>query len=135
QEGRRTGEAMTPLLQIRNLSVHYHTETEEIIALKEINLEVHQGEFVSLVGPSGCGKSTLLSVAAGLLRPTSGQVTLAGEPVTEPSLKAGYMLQQDTLYPWRTILQNCLLGAELARVDLKKAKERATQLLTAYGLG
>jgi NitT/TauT family transport system ATP-binding protein len=76
-----------------------------------------------------------LSLISGILRPTGGDVLIDGKPVTGPSRKVGYMLQQDYLFEWRTILDNAMLGAEIQGADMHKARERATQLLTRYGLG
>ena len=97
------------VVELKNVGLKYHTLEGEITALENINLTVEPEEFVSIVGQSGCGKSTLLSIIAGLLKPTTGEV-LIGEPVTGPNSKVGYMLQQDYLYEWRTILDNALLG-------------------------
>ena len=93
------------------------------------------GEFVAIIGQSGCGKSTLLSLISGIIEPTEGAVLVDGVPVAGPSRKVGYMLQQDYLFEWRTILENALLGAEIQGADMRLARERATQLLTRYGLG
>src|SRR5262249_37562454 len=85
-------------------------ETE---ALKDVSLEIAPGEFAAIIGQSGCGKSTLLSLISGILQPTGGAVLIDGKPVTGPSRKVGYMLQQDYLFEWRTILDNAVLGAEI----------------------
>ena len=98
-------------------------------------LSVAPGEFVAIIGQSGCGKSTLLSLISGILVPTDGAVLVDGKPVTGPSRKVGYMLQQDYLFEWRTILENAVLGAEIQGADMAKARERASALLTRYGLG
>jgi len=111
----------------------YHSPDAETLAIKDLNLEVMPGEFVAIVGPSGCGKSTLLSMAAGLIRPSSGEILLEGEEVTGPSSAVGYMLQRDHLFQWRTIWQNVLLGLEV-RGTVEEGKERALSLLKTYGL-
>ncbi len=100
-----------------------------------VSFAVAPGEFVAIIGPSGCGKSTLLSLISGLVAPTEGCVLIDGKPVTGPNRKVGYMLQQDYLFEWRTILENTLLGAEIQGLPMAKARERAAQLLTRYGLG
>src|SRR5262249_10851702 len=82
-----------------------------------------------------CGKSTLLSLISGILQPTVGSVLVDGKPVTGPSRKVGYMLQQDYLFEWRSILDNAVLGAEIQGADMSRARERAAALLTRYGLG
>src|SRR5204862_60164 len=82
------------------------------------------GRFVSLVGPSGCGKSTLFNVIAGLLQPTEGRVLIDGEDATGTIGRVGYMLQKDLLLPWRTVLDNVILGMEVQGKPLKEARQR-----------
>ncbi len=125
---------MRNVVELRNIGMKYQSLNGEIPALENINLEVYEGEFVSIVGPSGCGKSTLLSIVSGLLPPTSGSVLVKGEKVIGPSKKIGYMLQKDHLFDWRTIFQNVLLGLEIQRAVTRKAKEYAQRLLETYGL-
>jgi NitT/TauT family transport system ATP-binding protein len=127
--------AAQPKVELRNVNLRYFGREGETEALKDISLTVFPGEFVAIIGQSGCGKSTLLSLISGILQPTEGAVLLDGKPVTGPSRKVGYMLQQDYLFEWRTILDNALLGAEIQRIDMGKARERATALLNRYGLG
>ena len=99
----------------------WRCETRETQALDGINLRLGAGEFVSLIGQSGCGKSTLLSLVAGILQPSAGRISVDGVPVTGPSPRVGYMLQQDYLFEWRTILDNAVLGAQIQGRDLKQA--------------
>jgi NitT/TauT family transport system ATP-binding protein len=127
--------AVVPKVELRDVNLRYFGREGETEALKDISLSVLPGEFVAIIGQSGCGKSTLLSLIAGILEPTGGVVLLDGKPVTGPSRKVGYMLQQDYLFEWRTILDNAVLGAEIQRVDMGEARERAVQLLNRYGLG
>jgi NitT/TauT family transport system ATP-binding protein len=122
-------------VELRDVGLRYFGPDGETEALKDISLTVTRGEFVAIIGPSGCGKSTLLSLISGLAAPTEGAVLIDGRPVTGPSRKVGYMLQQDYLFEWRTILENTLLGAEIQGVPIAKARSRAAQLLTRYGLG
>jgi NitT/TauT family transport system ATP-binding protein len=124
-----------PKVELRQVGLHYFGPQGESQALAEISLSVCAGEFVAIIGPSGCGKSTLLSLIAGILEPTAGEVRIDGRPVLAPSRAVGYMLQQDYLFEWRTILQNTLLGAEIQQADMRKARERAMELLTLCGLG
>jgi NitT/TauT family transport system ATP-binding protein len=124
-----------PKLELRNVDLRYFGLTGETEALKNISLSVLSGEFVAIIGQSGCGKSTLLSLISGILRPTSGDVFIDGMPVTGPSRKVGYMLQQDYLFEWRSVLDNAVLGSEIQGADMRKARERAAELLTGYGLG
>jgi len=122
-------------IQLQDVNLRYFSPEGETEALLGISFSLEPGEFVSIIGQSGCGKSTLLSLIAGILPQTSGKVLIDGEPVTGPSRKVGYMLQQDYLFEWRTILDNVLLGAEVQGLDLAAARVRAIQLLEKYGLG
>jgi NitT/TauT family transport system ATP-binding protein len=122
-------------VELRKVGLRYFGPDGETEALKDISIAVAPGEFVAVIGPSGCGKSTLLSLISGLVAPTEGAVLIDGKPVTGPNRKVGYMLQQDYLFEWRTILENTLLGAEIQGLPMAKARERAAQLLTRYGLG
>ena len=113
------------LVELRDVGLRYFGAEGETEALAGISLAVHAGEFVGIIGQSGCGKSTLLSLISGILMPTSGSVLVDGQPVTGPSRKVGYMLQQDYLFEWRTILENTVLGAEIQGADMRVARERA----------
>lgn len=112
------------MIEVRALSHYYLTEQTAVEALKDIYLTVAQGEFVSFIGPSGCGKSTLLSILARLLTPTFGEMQL-------PATNIGYMLQQDYLFPWKTIEDNIALGLTLAG---KANPQVVTSLLETIGL-
>jgi ABC-type nitrate/sulfonate/bicarbonate transport system ATPase subunit len=103
-------------------------------ALAPVSLDISQGRFVSLIGPSGCGKSTIFNIVAGLLEPTSGRVLIDGADSTGMIGRVGYMLQKDLLLPWRTVLDNVILGMEIQGVPLRAARERALPLLRRYGL-
>jgi NitT/TauT family transport system ATP-binding protein len=122
-------------VELRDVGLRYFSRETETEALSGIALSVKPGEFVSIIGQSGCGKSTLLSLVAGLMRPTSGDVLIDGARVGKPSPKVGYMLQQDYLFEWRTILENTVLGAEIQGRDMIAARARAKLLLTRFGLG
>ena len=103
-------------------------------AVAPLDLSIPAGRFVSLVGPSGCGKSTLFNIIAGLLQPTEGRVLIDGEDATGTIGRVGYMLQKDLLLPWRTVLDNVILGMEIQGKSLKSSRERALPLLQKYGL-
>jgi NitT/TauT family transport system ATP-binding protein len=124
-----------PAVALQGVSLNYFTPERETLALSNISLEVEAGEFVAIVGSSGCGKSTLLSLISGLIPASRGNVILEGKPVTAPSPRVGYMFQKDTLFEWRSVLQNALIGAELLGLDKAKARTRAEDLLSRYGLG
>jgi len=104
-------------------------------AVAPLELSIETGRFVSLVGPSGCGKSTLFNIIAGLLLPTEGRVIIDGDDATGTIGRVGYMLQKDLLLPWRTVLDNAILGMEIQGKPLREARDRALPLLQKYGLG
>jgi NitT/TauT family transport system ATP-binding protein len=101
-------------------------------AVRDVTLAVGAGEFVSVVGPTGCGKSTLLNVAAGLLEPSTGSVSVFGQPLAGINARAGYMFQADSLMPWRTALANVAAGLEFRGVA--DARSRAEDWLRRVGL-
>ena len=104
-------------------------------AVSEATLSVADGEFVAIVGPTGCGKSTLLNVAAGLLAPSAGAVDIFGERLTDLNRQSGYLFQADSLFPWKTSLQNAAIGLETAGVPSSEARTRAQAWLKRVGLG
>lgn len=97
-------------------------------------MEVRAGELVSLIGPSGCGKSTLLNIVAGLDPPSSGRILIDGEVRADLLGSVGYMPQQDLLMPWRTVLDNTILGLEMSGVGRREARERAREQFPRFGL-
>ena len=119
---------MKDVLRFDNVSMHYHSQQGETVALEKITFSIREGEFVAIIGPSGCGKTTLLSLAAGLLSPTHGKVITQG-------CSFGYMLQKDELFPWRTIEKNIFLPLEIKGKNTPEARARATALAEKYGLG
>lgn len=127
--------AMRPVYQIAGLSKTY--ARNNLVALTDVNLTVHQGEFVAVIGSSGCGKSTLLKIMAGLLPPTKGSVMLENKPVLGPRSDIGMMFQQATLLPWKTTLGNIVLPIEIrqGRAAARAARDRALALLSLVGLG
>lgn len=104
------------------------------VAVEAASLVVGPGEFVSVVGPTGCGKSTLLNVAAGLLVPSSGSISVFGEPLQGINRRAGYMFQADALLPWRNALSNVKAGLEFSGVQDEEATRRALNWLERVGL-
>jgi NitT/TauT family transport system ATP-binding protein len=103
-------------------------------AVSDATLSVADGEFVAIVGPTGCGKSTLLNVAAGLLAPSNGTAEIYGTPLTGLNRQAGYLFQADSLFPWKTALQNVAIGLETAGVASGGARTRAQDWLKRVGL-
>ena len=116
------------ILNIKNLKKIYHTEQNEILAVENFSFSLKEGEFVSIVGPSGCGKSTILSILCGLLEKSDGEIDMA------TNTKLGYMLQNDSLFDFRTILENCLLGLEIKHELTEENKKYVINLLETYGL-
>jgi NitT/TauT family transport system ATP-binding protein len=104
-------------------------------AVREVSLAVGAGEFVSVVGPTGCGKSTLLNMAAGLLAPSTGQVSVFGAPLAGLNTRAGYMFQAESLMPWRTALGNVMAGLLFRGASEADARALATEWLQRVGLG
>jgi len=117
---------MEKILEVKNICKTYQAQNGEIEALKDINFNVKQGEYISIIGPSGCGKSTLLSIIAGLESKTAGEIEIKG--------KIGYMLQKDNLLEWRTIYKNVLLGLEIQKSLTTENKKYVEDLLKKYGL-
>ncbi len=120
---------MNKIVEIKNLSKKYHTKDGEILAIKDINIDVLKGEFISLVGSSGCGKSTLLNIIAGLDKESSGKISFDTE-----NPKIGYMFQSDCLFPWLTIYENCLLGLKIQKQNTQENQNYVLQLLKKYNL-
>lgn len=116
-------------IALDGVALTYQTASGPVEAVRSLSLTAEAGSFVSMLGPSGCGKSTLLQVAAGLLPPSSGTVRLSGRPVTGPSAEAGFVFQQPTLLPWRTVLDNILIPIRARRMDMKKGREQAMDLV------
>jgi NitT/TauT family transport system ATP-binding protein len=111
------------------------SDPRRVVALESASLEVARGELVSLIGPSGCGKSTLLNIIGGLAVPSAGQVLVDGEAVRGPSpQKIAYVFQENTLYPWRTVIENVELGMAFQGVAKSERKGRARESLEAVGL-
>lgn len=126
---------MEKAIEVRSLTLTYHSLQCETLALDNIDFDVFKGEFVSLVGPSGCGKTTILSLISGLLKPSSGSILVDGEAPNTKNSQCGYMFQRDNLLPWRNIEKNVCLGLEVQGKNTKENKSRALELLDKYGLG
>jgi len=105
-----------------------------VSALEGVEMTIDPGEFVSIVGPSGCGKSTLFNLLAGLDRPSGGRILLDGRPAESLLGEIGYMPQADLLMPWRTVLDNTVLGLQLSGVSRREARERAREEFPRFGL-
>jgi NitT/TauT family transport system ATP-binding protein len=121
-------------VELSGVSKRYLSRRGTVDALVDLSLSVRTGGFVSLVGRSGCGKTTTLKMIAGLIRPTSGSIVVAGQPVDGPVGNLGMVFQTPNLLGWRSVLANVLLPAEILRLDRVQAARRARQLLDMVGL-
>lgn len=122
------------IVELKNVGMNYQSPNGEISAITDISMNISRGEFICIVGPSGCGKSTLLSIIAGLIKPSSGSVTVNGGSLEENLQKVGYMLQKDYLFEWRTILENVRLGLEIKKALTSENMEYVHDLIKTYGL-
>jgi NitT/TauT family transport system ATP-binding protein len=124
-------------LAFRDITVTFRSREERetrYTAVAQTNLHVAAGEFVSVVGPTGCGKSTLLNVAAGLLEPSAGEVLVFGERLQGINRRAGYMFQADALMPWRSALDNVMVGLQYRGLAEAQARAEAQAWLARVGL-
>ena len=123
------------MISVSGLNKTYATrEGAPIYALSDVNLEIAQGEFVTVVGPSGCGKTTLLKILAGILEKSSGSILVNGSPVDRPSRQLGVVFKEPLLLPWRNILQNIMVPVEVQGLDRAVFDASAKQLLRLVGL-
>ncbi|HUQ85766.1 MAG TPA: ABC transporter ATP-binding protein [Candidatus Limnocylindrales bacterium] len=122
----------TPALSVKNLSKIY--SENGINAFSDLSFSVKRGEFVSIIGPSRCGKSTLFDILAGVTDQTSGTIEIHEKIATQRKGKFGYMLQNPLLLPWRTVLQNVILGLDILRVSKSECINKAKSVLKKFGL-
>ncbi|MBW1997456.1 MAG: ABC transporter ATP-binding protein [Deltaproteobacteria bacterium] len=129
-------ETRKKLIQIRDLNITYMTKKERIDALKGINLDIYEGQFVSLIGPSGCGKTTLLKALGNILEPTSGTITVNGRSAEEArkNKEFGVVFQDSVLLPWRTAFDNAKLLVEVTKQVSEEDKRRILGVLKLVGL-
>jgi len=121
---------MTAKLAVARLSKSFGA----LEALRSISLDVERGEFITVVGPSGCGKTTFLRIVAGLEHASAGEVLLDGRSVKEPGSDRGFVFQNDSLLPWRTVLANAIIGREVAGSVGAADRKRTIELLKLVGL-
>jgi NitT/TauT family transport system ATP-binding protein len=111
------------------------TGRRALLALRDVNLAVAPGRFVSLIGPSGCGKSTLLNMVAGLIVPSEGEVWYKNQSIRAVNTDVGYITQDDNLFPWRTLRENVETALEFRGVPAARRREQATRYISLVGLG
>jgi NitT/TauT family transport system ATP-binding protein len=122
------------MITLTNVSQTFVGRAGDVTALRHVDLAVDEGEFVAVIGRSGCGKSTLLRLIAGLLTPTAGHIHVDGAPVTGPRRDVALMFQQPALLPWRTVLDNVMLPAEIFGWPRRERSGQAAELLEKVGL-
>src|SRR5690606_38127875 len=124
------------VISVRGVSKVFTVGKGEQVALQDADLEVRQGDFVSLIGPSGCGKTTLMRLIADLIEPTTGTIDVAGKTPRQAreDREYGYVFQAPVLYEWRTVLANVTLPLEIMGYDKARRRERARELLKLVGL-
>ncbi len=121
-------------IRIAGLQKRFETPGREVVALKDIDLDIEAGEFICLLGPSGCGKSTLLNAIAGFSPPTAGTITVDGRPVTGPGPDRGMVFQEYALFPWMTVEANVGFGLEIKGMPKPERQARVAALLAMLGL-
>ena len=121
-------------LKIRNIEKIFQINDEFLQALENVNAEIKDGEFISIVGPSGCGKSTLIRMIAGLESPTNGEITLNEKVITKPSLDIGMIFQESRLFPWLTIEKNIEFGISDKSKSRAEKKKLAEEMISLVGL-
>src|SRR5262245_60158635 len=118
-----------PVLQgsliIEHVAKIFETSKGPVVALRDINLEIRRGEFVSLIGHSGCGKSTLLNMIAGLTEQSTGRITLDGQPITRPGPERGVVFQNYSLLPWLSVFENVFEAVDSVYTTKPRAEKRA----------
>jgi NitT/TauT family transport system ATP-binding protein len=122
------------LLKLKDINLNYHSKSGEVKTLNNINLELSEGEFITILGPSGCGKSTLLNIVSGLIAPSSGEITFNGEPIELHKDRMGYMFQKDHLFPWLSVWNNVLLPLKIKHQLSEEKLLKAEELLKSYSL-
>jgi NitT/TauT family transport system ATP-binding protein len=129
-------QSAAPIVSARDVSVTFQSSVGPVPALANVSLQVHRGEFISLIGPSGCGKTTLLRLFADLIRPTAGTVSVNGGTPRQARLDRsfGYVFQAPALYAWRTALANVMLPLEIIGIPAKERRARAMTALRTVGL-
>ncbi|CAL9619427.1 Nitrate import ATP-binding protein NrtD [Nocardiopsis dassonvillei] len=125
---------MSVVLEVEHLTKEFQRDDVATVALRDFNLTIEQGAFVTILGRSGCGKSTMLNLLSGLSKPTAGRVLHRGEPHTGPTPDIGYLTQTDTLMPWRSVQRNVEMPMEIAGVDRHEREARARELIATVGL-
>lgn len=121
-------------IKLVSISKSFMVNGKKKLVLDKVNIDVKEGEFVSIVGPSGCGKTTLLNIISGLEDQDKGSIKLNNTPVNKRLGKIGYMQQKDLLFPWRSVIDNAILGLEIKEMACGKARQKALGFIETFGL-
>jgi NitT/TauT family transport system ATP-binding protein len=121
----------TPILSANAIGMRFESASGPVEAIGNVSFDLREGEILALVGPSGCGKTTLFNIITGLLAPSRGEIVIASDRAGQD---VGYMLQKDLLLPWRSVIDNVILGLEVRGMARDKARAIARDLIEAYGL-
>jgi NitT/TauT family transport system ATP-binding protein len=125
------------ILTLRNVSKFFgdaDNGSEQVVAIKDVSLDVSAGEFFSIIGPSGCGKSTLLRIIGGLLAASSGELTVGSDKVNGPHPWLGMVFQEESTFPWRTTLGNVEFGLEMRGVSQDQRRQKSREMIRLVGL-
>ncbi len=123
-----------PQIKVEAVSKTYPANDGDVVALRDVSVNVGRGEFLAVLGPSGCGKSTLMLLAAGLEKPSAGHIEIDGKLVDRPFTDLGIVFQDHALYDWRTVLDNIMLQSEIRRLPKHEIRDKARRLLARTGL-
>lgn len=121
-------------LSVSGIGKTFHRRRGSLRVLEDISFEIRAGEFFVIVGPSGCGKTTFLRIVQGLDKPSTGEILLSGKPLSGPGPDRGFVFQLDSLFPWRTVLQNVTFGPELKRKPRAEYEPHARDIIALVGL-
>ena len=130
-----TAQSGDAILVVDGINVRFETAEGPVIAVDDVSFGVRPGEFLSVIGPSGCGKSTLFNVIGGLLGNYQGAVSVAGETISGPHQSIGMVFQEESTFPWRTVVDNVAFPLELVGMPKDKRAERARHFIGLVGLG
>ena len=125
---------MQPILTVDEITKTFASADGPLVAVERVSFAVEPGEFLSVIGPSGCGKSTLFNIIGGLAASDGGRVTVAGEPVRGPHAAIGMVFQEESAFPWRTVIENVMFPLEIAGVARPERQERARRFVRLVGL-
>jgi len=130
-----TAQAPDVKLRVAGVSKTFRRRDDQLLVLDNVSFDVRAGEFFAIVGPSGCGKTTFLRIVQGLEEPTGGSILLSGKPLVGPGPDRGFVFQDDSLFPWRTVLRNVTFGNELRGEPRAAAERSARSIISLVGLG